>query len=320
MGALMGQPRLGYRLVGFVEDAPTPPGWAIATARGVGRPERLGAGHDLPEILRRFAIDEVIVALPSTAHDRLYWTIERCREARVPFTLLPDLFELSLDRIAIHELNGLPLISLKDSGIRGWNFALKRAFDVVVSAVALIASSIPMLVIAILIRLDSPGPVIFGQTRIGRNGEPFTFYKFRSMYQNADDEKARLAASTTYTGDRVLFKMKDDPRRTRMGRWLRRTSLDEWPNFFNVLRGEMSIVGPRPHVPQEVAQYEPWQEKRLALTPGLTCLWQVHGRSNLTFDEQVRLVLYYAEHWSLWLDVKIILDTIPAVITGRGAY
>jgi len=319
MSALIGQPQLGYDVVGFVEDAP-PVDVAIATQRGVVAPDHLGSCHDLHEVIRRYAIDEVIVALQPTAHDQLLRVIEQCRADRVAFTLVPDLFELSLDRVQIHELNGLPLISVEDAGIRGWNFALKRAFDIAFSAAVLLVSAIPMLLIGLLIRLDSPGPVIYGQTRIGRNGQPFTFFKFRSMHLDADKEKERLAASAQYDGDPIMFKMRDDPRRTRMGRWLRRTSLDEWPNFINVLRGEMSVVGPRPHVPEEVARYEPWHRQRLALMPGLTCFWQVLGRSNLTFDEQVRLDLYYAEHWSLWLDVKIILQTIPALLTGRGAY
>jgi exopolysaccharide biosynthesis polyprenyl glycosylphosphotransferase len=320
MSALIGQPRLGYQVAGFVDDVAPPAGWAIATQHRVVRPERLGAWRDLPEVIARHAIDEVIVALPAAASEQLVWTIEQCRAGRVPFTLLPDLFELSLDRVDLHELNGLPLISVKDAGIRGWNFALKRAFDIAFATVVLLLSAPLMLLIALLIRLDSPGPIVYGQRRIGRDGKAFTFYKFRSMYQDADRQKEQLAASASYSGDRIMFKMKDDPRRTRIGRWLRRTSLDEWLNFFNVLRGEMSVVGPRPHIPGEVEQYEPWQRQRLAITPGITCLWQVNGRSHLTFDEQVRLDLYYAEHWSLWLDIKIILRTIPAWLTARGAY
>ena len=203
---------------------------------------------------------------------------------------------------------------------RPFQALVKRCIDVVGATIGLVIASPLMAALALVIKFDSPGPVIYGQTRIGRNGQPFTFFKFRSMHLDADKEKERLAASAQYDGDPIMFKMRDDPRRTRMGRWLRRTSLDEWPNFINVLRGEMSVVGPRPHVPEEVARYEPWHRQRLALMPGLTCFWQVLGRNNLTFDEQVRLDLYYAEHWSLWLDVKIILQTIPALLTGRGAY
>jgi exopolysaccharide biosynthesis polyprenyl glycosylphosphotransferase len=238
----------------------------------------------------------------------------------VPFTMLPDLFELSLDRVEIHSLNGLPLISTRDAGLHGEMPVIKRVFDLVVVTASLVVCAIPMLIIAALIRLDSPGPALYGQTRIGRGGRRFTCYKFRSMYVGAHRQRDQLLQSASYTGDRVAFKMKDDPRRTRMGSWLRRTSLDELPNLFNVLRGEMSIVGPRPHVPDEVDVYEPWHRQRLAIVPGMTCLWQVNGRSDLSFDEQVRFDLYYAERWSLWLDIKIILRTFPAVLTRRGAY
>lgn len=320
MSALLEQSGLGYTLVGFVDDAPIAADWAIATQRAVVRPDRLGAVHDLPEVVRSTGIDEVIIALPSGAHDQLYWAIEQCRHGRVSFTLVPDLFELSLDRVSIHALNGLPLISTHDSGLRGPNEGIKRAFDLLVGGVGLLVVGLPMLLIAALIRLDSRGPALYGQRRVGRNGRHFTCYKFRSMHTGAHEDYAKLAASADYTGDRVAFKMKDDPRVTRIGKILRRTSLDELPNLLNVLRGDMSLVGPRPHVPEEVAKYEPWHRQRLSLVPGLTCLWQVNGRSDLTFDEQVRFDLYYAESWSIWLDIKILLWTIPAVLTRRGAY
>lgn len=320
MGALIGQPQLGYEVVGFVEDTPLPSDWAVATQRAVVRPRHLGAYHNFDEVIRLYDIDEVIVALQPTAHEQLLWALERCRRNRVPFTLVPDLFELSLDRIEIYQLNGLPLISVKDGGIRGLNFALKRVFDVVLATVFLVAALIPVAIIAVLIKLDTPGPLFLRQTRIGRGGRAFTCYKFRSMHKDADRQKELLARSQEYRGDQVMFKLRDDPRRTRVGRWLRRTSLDELPQLFNIIRGDMSLVGPRPAVPEEVAKYEPWHRQRLDAMPGLTGLWQVNGRSNLSFDEMVRLDLYYAEHWSLWLDLKILLRTIPAVLTARGAY
>jgi exopolysaccharide biosynthesis polyprenyl glycosylphosphotransferase len=175
-----------------------------------------------------------------------------------------------------------------------------------------------MLLIALAVRLSSPGPVLFRQERVGKGGRRFTLYKFRSMYQDAEERKAELQA--TYQLGALLFKIKDDPRITRVGRFLRRTSLDELPQFFNVLLGEMSVVGPRPPVPAEVLAYDDWHYERLLVTPGLTGLWQVSGRSDLTFDEMVKLDLYYAEHWSPWLDIKLMLRTIPAVILARGAY
>lgn len=175
-----------------------------------------------------------------------------------------------------------------------------------------------MLLIALAIKLDSPGPVLFRQTRIGKGGKPFTLYKFRSMVDGADRQQEALRRATGRSA--LLFKLRDDPRVTRVGRFLRRTSLDELPQFFNVLKGEMSVVGPRPPVPEEVAEYQDWHLQRLLVTPGLTGLWQVNGRSDLTFDEMVRLDLYYVENWSPWLDLKVILRTVPVVLTGRGAY
>jgi lipopolysaccharide/colanic/teichoic acid biosynthesis glycosyltransferase len=175
-----------------------------------------------------------------------------------------------------------------------------------------------LLLIVLLIEYDSPGPVLFRQVRVGRGGRLFTLYKFRSMRQGADEEKTTLSDRNQATGP--LFKMRDDPRLTRVGRWLRRLSLDELPQFYNVLRGEMSLVGPRPPIPAEVEQYQDWHRRRLDVPPGVTGLWQVSGRSDLTFDEMVMLDLFYAENWSLLLDFKILLRTIPTVILGTGAY
>ena len=189
----------------------------------------------------------------------------------------------------------------------------------IVATVVLTAGVLPMALIAVLIRGTSEGPILYRQTRVGKNGEHFTLMKFRCMVDGADEMRAGLIARHDGQDPR-LFKLRDDPRLTRVGRVLRRWSLDELPQFWHVLKGEMSLVGPRPQMPQEVADYEEWHLQRLAVTPGLTGLWQVNGRSSLSFDEMVRLDLYYAEHWSPWLDTKIVLRTVPAVILGRGAY
>jgi lipopolysaccharide/colanic/teichoic acid biosynthesis glycosyltransferase len=173
--------------------------------------------------------------------------------------------------------------------------------------------------IAILIRRDSAGPILFRQARVGIHGRVFTCYKFRCMIDGADGQREELLQQAGNSDPR-LFKLPDDPRLTRIGKKLRRWSLDEIPQLLNVLKGEMSIVGPRPPLPEEVAVYDEWHRQRLFVTPGLTGLWQINGRSNLTFDEMVRLDLYYAEHWSPWLDFKIVLRTIPAILTQRGAY
>jgi lipopolysaccharide/colanic/teichoic acid biosynthesis glycosyltransferase len=172
--------------------------------------------------------------------------------------------------------------------------------------------------IAVGIKLDSPGPVFFRQERVGKDGKVFTVFKFRSMYQDAEERLEKLRAHNEADGP--LFKMKDDPRRTRVGRFIRKTSLDETPQLINVLRGEMSIVGPRPGLPSEVAQYQEWHRKRLEAQPGITGLWQVSGRSNLTFDEMVMLDIYYAENWSVGMDLRIMLRTVPQVLFGEGAY
>jgi lipopolysaccharide/colanic/teichoic acid biosynthesis glycosyltransferase len=175
-----------------------------------------------------------------------------------------------------------------------------------------------MALVALAIRLDTPGPILLRQTRVGLNGTLFTAYKFRSMRVGAEKELAALQAQNEATGP--IFKMRNDPRRTRVGAFIRKTSLDELPQFFNILKGDMSLVGPRPPIPTEVEKYDDWHRRRLLVSPGLTGLWQVSGRSELTFDEMVMLDLYYAENWSLLLDLKILLRTIPTVLLGTGAY
>ncbi|WP_294084413.1 undecaprenyl-phosphate glucose phosphotransferase [Sphaerobacter sp.] len=313
------QPQLGYRVAGLADDVPLDDDWGIATERRVERPQYLGRLADIGEIVDRHEIDEVMIALPPTEHNAVAQVIATCRERGIPFMFVPDLFEMALDRVRINEVAGLALIEVKDARISGWNYAIKRAMDVVIATTVLTLAAPLMLLIAIAIKLDSPGPILFGQERVGKNGRRFTLYKFRSMCKDAEEKKKELLAAAS-PKDGLLFKLKDDPRVTRVGRILRRTSLDELPQFFNVLIGEMSVVGPRPQVPSEVAAYEDWHYQRLMVTPGLTGLWQVNGRSNLTFDEMVKLDLYYAEHWSPWLDIKLILRTIPAVLLGRGAY
>lgn len=319
MQALMGTPSLGYQVVGFVDDRLSTDELAVATETGLAKAGRLGTTDDLERLVDEYQIDEVIIALPATENGHVLRVIEHCRRRDVQFRVVPDLLQLSLDRVDIGEVAGVPLIGLKDASIRGVNYVIKRGCDIVIAAVVLTVMALPMVVIAAIIRLSSPGPALFRQKRVGRDGHVFTLYKFRCMVENADEQRAELMAKYDYMDPR-LFKLKDDPRLTPVGRWLRRLSLDELPQFFNVLRGQMSVVGPRPQLPEEVETYEEWHRQRLLVTPGLTGLWQINGRSHLTFDEMVRLDLYYAEHWSPWLDLKIILRTIPAVLTGRGAY
>jgi exopolysaccharide biosynthesis polyprenyl glycosylphosphotransferase len=209
-------------------------------------------------------------------------------------------------------------VGIREPVLRDWQVLTKRALDVALASLGLIALSPIFLVIAVAIRLDSPGPIIFRQRRIGKGGAEFTCLKFRSMCVDAEARVADLKGHNEATGP--LFKIRRDPRRTRVGRFLRRTSLDELPQLWNVLRGEMSIVGPRPALASEVQEYAAWHERRLEVAPGITGLWQVSGRSDLTFDEGVLLDVYYIENWSLFLDLRILLKTIPSVLLGSGAY
>lgn len=315
---LLGQPQLGYQVVGVVDDNPPPTYWAIATERRVVYPPHLGSSANIGEIVRAQGIDEVIIALPPTAHAQMAAIVDQCRALDVEFKLVPDLFELTMDRVHIHEVAGLPMIALRPARIAGFDYVVKRSMDIVIAAVVLLVTAPLMALIALAIKLDSPGSVLFRQERVGRNGRRFICYKFRSMVADAEQRKQDIALNADV--DNRLIKFRDDPRRTRVGKVLRRTSLDELPQFLNILVGEMSVVGPRPQVPDEVALYDEWHFARLLVTPGLTGLWQVSGRSDLKFDEMVRLDLYYAENWSPGLDVKIMLRTIPALLTSRGAY
>ena len=315
---LLGQPQLGYQVVGVVDDVPPPANWAIATERRVVYPPHLGTCENIGEIVRQQQIDEVIIALPPTAHQQMAAIVDQCRAQDVEFKLVPDLFELTMDRVHIHDVAGLPMIALRPARISGTDYVVKRTMDIFVSAVVLALMSPILLLVALSIKLDSPGDVLYRQERVGRSGRRFVCFKFRSMVENADRQKEWLAMTENVDPRRI--KIRDDPRRTRVGKFIRRTSIDELPQFLNVLLGDMSVVGPRPQVPDEVARYDEWHFARLLVTPGLTGLWQVGGRSDLTFDEMVRLDLYYAEHWSPVLDIKIIMRTIPAVLTSRGAY
>jgi exopolysaccharide biosynthesis polyprenyl glycosylphosphotransferase len=197
-------------------------------------------------------------------------------------------------------------------------FYFKRVIDIIGATIFFLLFAIPLIFIASAIKIDSKGPVIFRQTRVGKNGKPFTFYKFRSMYLDADERINQLLEFNETNG--ATFKMKNDPRVTRVGRILRRTSIDEIPQLFNILTGKMSLVGPRPGLPREVARYEQWQHRRLEITPGLTGLWQVSGRSSIGFEEMTKLDIYYVDHYSLILDIKILVYTVVTVLNGTGAY
>lgn len=310
MRNVLAQPDLGYRIEGFVDDDP-----AKAV---IGNFQLLGGTDQLPRILRQHRIDEVLITLPWHARDKIVRIMVDAELAGARVKIVPDLFQLSLSKIAVDAVGGIPLIGVKDAAISGGALSIKRVMDVLLSIIIFILLLIPMGIIALLIKSTSKGPVIFKQQRVGRGGKLFTAYKFRTMRVGADVELESLQHLNEASGP--LFKIRNDPRMTRIGKWLRRTSFDEFPQVLNVLRGDMSLVGPRPPLPNEVAQYEEWHKRRLDVAPGVTGLWQVSGRSELTFDEMVMLDLYYIENWSPWLDLWILIKTIPALLTARGAY
>ena len=319
MQAMLGNPEMGYRLVGYAADANSGDSMNVATERGILKCPRLGTVDDIRELVSRYRVDEVVVLGTGNGSDQTRQVLEHCREMVVQFRIVPDLLQLSIDRVDLSEVGGVPTIGVRDASIQGWNAFLKRSIDVLFSLALLSVAVIPMAVIAVLIRRDSEGPVFYRQTRVGQYGRPFTMIKFRCMVANADQMWVEMVEQTDGADGR-LFKDPNDPRITKVGKLLRRYSIDELPQMINVLRGDMSIIGPRPPLPKEVAGYDEWHLQRLLVKPGLTGLWQINGRSNLTFDEMVRLDLYYAENWSPWLDTRILLRTFPAVILGRGAY
>jgi exopolysaccharide biosynthesis polyprenyl glycosylphosphotransferase len=309
---VMAQPEFGYRVVALVDDH------VPHSSLSIGPEPAIEEAQRLPQIIAEKNIDEVIVTLPWTDHQRILDIFQVCEQLGVRARTVPDLFQLSLNRVDVEDLGGVPVIGLRPAAIRGASFLVKRAMDVIIGSGMLLIASPLMIIFALAIKLDSPGPVIFRQKRVGVRGQEFVVFKFRSMRMGADEEKVRLLELNEMNGP--LFKMREDPRTTRVGRLLRRSSLDELPQLFNVLRGEMSLVGPRPHTSAEVAQYQAWQRQVLEAPPGLTGLAQVSGRSQLSFDEQCLLDIYYIENWSPALDMKILLRTVPKILSGEGAY
>ena len=312
MRHIVAQPELGYRVVGFVDDDPQ------RGSTDIGRFRALGGIPNLPCLIQEEQVDEVLITLPWTYHRKILAIVDQCEREQARARIVPDLFQLALSRVDVDNIGGVPVIGLREPTIGVWQRAFKRSLDLIVALAGLVFLFPLFLLIGLVIKLDSPGPVLFTQARMGHGGREFTIRKFRSMRQGAEEEKEELAGLNEASGP--IFKIRDDPRLTPVGRVLRRWSLDELPQLYNVLRGEMSLVGPRPATPAEVAQYEDWHLKRLAVRPGITGLWQVRGRSELPFGEMVLLDIYYVENWSPALDAKILLRTLPKWLSGEGAY
>jgi exopolysaccharide biosynthesis polyprenyl glycosylphosphotransferase len=311
MRSVVARPELGYRIMGFLDDDPT-------TQNDIGRYPALGTLDKLSEVLATCPADEVIVTLPWVSYTKIMQIMKECERCNIQVRIVPDLFQMAFSNVVVETLDSIPLLGIRQPVLRDWQAFFKRAVDVIISGLALIVLAPLLALVALIIKLDSPGPAVFRQTRVGRNGALFTVFKFRSMRMGAEAQMEELQARNEATGP--LFKMRNDPRCTRVGRFVRRTSIDELPQLWNVLKGDMSIVGPRPPLPSEVEKYALWHHQRLDVSPGITGLWQVSGRSDLTFDEMVLLDIYYVENWSPLLDLRILLKTIPTILLGSGAY
>ena len=309
---ILARPDLGFKIVGFVDDDPD------RGATNLGRVQALGMVDNIPRLIDRYKVDLVIITLPWHVQRKTLKIVRECERQHVKVRTVPDMFELSLSQVQVEMLGGIPLLGLNgDTQFHASSRLIKRGLDIVLTLLAMPVVLPLTVLIALAIRLDSEGPIFFSQERIGLNGNPFCVYKFRSMIKNAADMHEELVRQTGE--DPLRPKIKNDPRITRVGHWIRRLSIDEVPQILNILRGEMSWVGPRPATPDEVELYEPWHRQRLRVLPGLTGLWQVSGRSEVPFEEMCLLDIYYIENWSLQLDLQIILRTVPLVLLAYGA-
>jgi exopolysaccharide biosynthesis polyprenyl glycosylphosphotransferase len=295
-----------YRVVGYVDNG--------SDLEHLELP-LLGPIAQLDELVQAYAADELVIALPAHRREQVRHLLARGFRRHVQVKLLPEFDELLPERFELQQVGGRYYIGFVPVAAVSW---AKRALDLVLVSIGLLACSPVLLAVTVAIKLDSVGPVLYRQQRMGKDGRLFSMLKFRSMCADAEQRLEELQAHNEATGP--LFKMRRDPRVTRVGAFLRRWSLDELPQLLNVLRGDMSLVGPRPPLPAEVAKYEDWQLVRLRALPGLTGLWQVSGRSAVPFHDMVRLDLHYIRNWSFALDLEILLRTIPAVLTNRGAY
>ncbi len=296
------------QLVGYISLTPRP-------QNGL---RSLGQLDQLPEILGRERVQEVIIADPDFPQERAVELVDICHRRGVMVHVAPTTMEILFDRAEFIPGQSVPLFTLRPPVFEGIDYALKRTFDLIVSTITLILLSPVLLAIAAAVKLSSKGPVIYRSVRPGMAGKPFSCFKFRTMREHADQIQADLEPLNEQTG--ALFKIRNDPRLTSVGRLLRRFSLDELPQLVNVVRGEMSLVGPRPLPMRDFERLEEWHKKRYLVLPGITGLWQVSGRAELDFDDLVRLDFLYLERWSVFLDLTILLKTIPAVLGRRGAF
>ena len=313
MKKIASRSEVGYKIIGFLDSSP------MFSSSGAGGVPWLGEFAELSHIIDTRVVDEAAIALPiKSQYSQIKVAIDRLEEQGIAIHLLSDFFPHQLAKVKPTEFQGLPLLSLTSTAPFCWRTEVKRLLDVVISATLLVVGAPVFVLSAIAIKLDSPGPIFFTQERMGYNKRRFTMIKFRTMVTNAESRMDEIEHLNEKDGP--IFKITNDPRITKVGRFLRKSSIDELPQLINVLIGDMSLVGPRPLSIRDASNLEQaWQKRRFSVKPGMTCLWQISGRSNLSFDEWVELDLEYIDTWSLQLDWWILLKTLPAVVAARGA-
>lgn len=313
---LLKHPEYGINLVGFVDASPRAPRPELAHLTLLGPPE------DIAEIVRTYDVERVMIAFSNESHEDLLHLIRSLKGLPVQIDIVPRLFEIVGPGVEIHTVEGIPLVGLPQLKLSRSSRLLKRTLDLVVSGLTLLLLAPLFAFVALKIKLDSPGPVFFRQQRMGCGDKPFLMFKFRTMVADADTRREEVAHLNMHVtnGDARMLKIPDDPRVTSFGKTLRRLSIDELPQLLNVVKGDMSLVGPRPLPLDEDERVEDWGRHRLALKPGITGLWQVTGRSSIPFGEMLNLDYIYVSGWSLWGDLRLIARTIPAVFRGRQAY
>ncbi len=306
--------RFGLSLLGFIHIGNEP----STSPAGLRRAYSVLPKEQLVKMLHNRIVDEVVFAVEKEELLELEPLMQQCEQEGVRIRIQLDFLPKGFSHIFVEHLAHVPLLTLASTPQNDFALFFKRTVDVILSILSLVVLSPLFLFLALLVKLTSKGPVLFRQIRCGLGGRQFVLLKFRSMVVDADELLADLSALNE--AEAPLFKMRNDPRCTKLGRWMRMFSMDELPQLWNILRGDMSLVGPRPPLPQEVEQYQPWQRRRLRMRPGLTCLWALEGRSQLRFERLTRLDLLYIDNWSVWLDLKILIKTIPTVLSGRGAH
>jgi exopolysaccharide biosynthesis polyprenyl glycosylphosphotransferase len=320
-GSLQQDPFADFHITGFLDD------YKEIGAEINEHYQNLGKLDDLGDIVRDLDVDEILIAIDNTPYERLIHIVEQSLQTGKFVKIYSDLFKVIADKMDVEHYANIPVLELSQYPLSGPAWSDKRILDIVLACFALVILAPLFLAVAIGIKLSSRGPVTFKQVRIGKDGRPFDFYKFRSMHLGKSDSRHKeyvqnfIQNKKKHQCDTIeVFKITDDPRIFKFGKFIRKTSLDEFPQFFNILKGDMSLVGPRPCLPYEWDCYKEWHKKRLTVLPGCTGLWQALGRSSVSFEEMVTLDLYYISNMSLWLDLKIVLQTFPVIFFGKGGH